>query len=305
MTEDHVGAPLHSSRGYLFVALAACLWGTLGFLFRVLHDQFFLNSLTVAFLRATMAFTALFLFALVTRRQALRISPRDIPFYALFGLCAVSAFYFLYIQAVVTTSVTTAVVLLYTAPAFVSVMAWRFWHEPMNARKMTAIAVTFIGCALIARVYDTSVLQLNVVGLFLGLGAGFTYALYTIFSKFALAQHESLTTLIYALFFGAIFLVPFQSAENLALVIQRPMAWLVLLLLALGPTVGAYALYNAGLTRVPASNASLMATLEPVMASVLAYLVLGERLEIAQIIGGVLVVIAAVWVRTRLQAKPA
>ncbi len=288
-------APTNSTRGYLFVALAACLWSTLGLYFRVLHDYFGMSALTVAFLRASVATVILLAIALQTRRDALKISFHDLFFFALYGFCGVAAFYFFYIQAVIQTSVTTAVVLLYTAPAFVSLMAWRIWNEAVTARKASAIALAFIGCAMIARMYDVSGLQLNAMGVVLGLGAGFTYALYTIFSKFALARHSSMNALIYALLFGSLFLAPLQSGENFAVLVQQPLVWIFVFGLAIGPTLGSLALYNAGLARVPASNASLVATLEPVIASILAFFVLGERLEIAQMIGGVMVVGAAVW----------
>ncbi len=291
--------PEQTSRGYLFVALAACLWSTLGLFFRILHDQFGLSAISVAFLRAAVATIVLLFFALATQRNALKFARREILFFALYGLCGVAAFYFFYIQAVIQTSVTTAVVLLYTAPTFVSLMAWHFWNEAMTARKSAAIVLAFIGCALIARAYDFASLQLNTIGLLLGLGAGFTYALYTIFSKFALAKHSSLNALVYALLFGSLFLAPLQFGENLAVLIQQPLAWVFVLGMAIGPTLGALALYNAGLARVPASNASLVATLEPVIASILAFSVLGERLEIAQMAGGVMVVGAAVWINSR------
>jgi drug/metabolite transporter (DMT)-like permease len=285
--------PDHAARGYLFVVLAACLWGTLGLFFRVLHDQFGLSPLSIAFLRASLATILLVGFASASHRDALEISLRDIPFFAFYGLCGVAAFYFLYIQAVIQTNVTTAVVLLYTAPTFVSLMAWRFWNEAMNARKVIAIVAAFAGCALIARAYDFSNLQLNAIGLLLGLGAGFTYALYTIFSKFACQAFVAERA--HPTLFGSLFLAPLQLGENLAVLVQQPTVWIFVLGLAIGPTLGSLALYNAGLTRVPASNASLVATIEPVIASVLAFTVLGERLEIAQIIGGAIVVGAAVW----------
>jgi drug/metabolite transporter (DMT)-like permease len=101
--------------GYFLVALAACLWGTLGLFFRVLHDDFQLSSLSIAFLRAAVAAALLLSVMLATRRRLLRISRRAAAFYLLYGLVGVAAFYFFYVQAVIQTSVTTAVVLLYTA----------------------------------------------------------------------------------------------------------------------------------------------------------------------------------------------
>ncbi len=284
-----------SFKGYLFVALAASLWGSLGIFFRILHDNFGLSALSVAFLRASIAAVVLLVAIAITGRELLRIPLRAIAFFVAFGFCGVAAFYLFYTQAVIETNVTTAVVLLYTAPAFVSLIAWRAWKEPLTTRKLFAIALAFIGCALIARAYDVASLRLNALGLAFGLGAGFTYALYTVFSKFALAQYSSLTTLAYALSFGALFLAPLQSFDAFSPLVEKPQSLIFLIALVLGPTLGAYMLYNAGLQRVPASNASLIATLEPVVASALAFLFLAERLEWLQIVGGLLVGAGAAW----------
>ncbi len=284
-----------STRGYLFVAAAAGLWGTLGLLFRALHDLYGLSALTIAFLRAGVAFTILIIFLAITRPALLRVPRRALPFFALYGFCGVTAFYFSYPQAVIQTSVTTAAVLLYTAPAFVTLIAWRVWGEPLGARKLVALTLAFVGCALVARAYEPAQLSLNGVGLAFGLAAGFTYALYTVFSKSALERFESWTALTYALFFGVLFLLPLQTLDGFAPLVQLPGAWIFLLALAVGPTLGSLALYNAGLSRVPASNASLVATIEPVVASVLAFSFLGERLEFLQLVGGALVIAGAVW----------
>ncbi|MGE5262858.1 MAG: DMT family transporter [Acidobacteriota bacterium] len=289
-----------STTGYVLVALAACLWGTLGLFFRVLHDDFRLSSLSIAFLRAAVAAALLLSVMLVTRRRLLRISRRAAAFYLLYGLVGVAAFYFFYVQAVIQTSVTTAVVLLYTAPAFVSLIAWRVWGEAMTARKLAALALAFAGCALVARAYDLTELRLNLLGLTFGLGAGLTYALYTAFSKFVLARHSGWTALTYALVVGALFLAPLQSTDSLMPLALHPIGWIVVIGLAVGPTLGSLTLYNAGLQRVPASNASLVATLEPVVASGLAFAFLGEHLELWQLIGGGMVVAGALLVNYRL-----
>ncbi len=283
-----------SSRGYLFVTAAAILWGTLGLLFTALHDEG-LSALTIAFLRAGIAFTILFAILAINRPQLLRVPPRALPFFALYGFCGVAVFYVSYTQAVILTTVTTAVVLLYTAPAFVTLIAWRVWGEPLGTRKVIALTLAFVGCALVARAYDPAQLSLNLIGLAFGLTAGLTYALYTVFSKSALERFSPWTALTYALFFGALFLIPLQTPGGFAPLARQPGAWIFLLALALGPTLGSLALYNAGLLRVPASNASVIATIEPVVASALAFLFLGERLELLQMVGGAMVIAGAVW----------
>jgi len=284
-----------TARGYFFVVLAACLWAFLGLLFRRLHDHYGLSALTIAFLRAGVSFAILFCLLALVRRDLLRLTRRSVTLFMLYGLVGIAAFYFVYIQATITTSVTTAVVLLYTAPAFVALIAWRVWGEPLSARKTTAVGFAFIGCALVARAYDPTQLSLNWVGVLFGVGAGFTYALFTVFSKSGLRRFSLWTLLVYELCFGALFLLPFQNASELAILGQRPDVWIFVLALALGPTLGAIAAFSLGLRVLPASNVSIVATIEPVVASALAFIVLGERLEGLQIVGGMLVLGAALW----------
>ena len=280
----------HSARGYLFVVLAACLWSTIGLFMRALHDGFGFPALTLAFLRAGVAFVIAFVFLALTRRELLRLTRRSILLLMLYGAIGIGAFYFVYAQAIIATSVTTAVVLLYTAPAFVALMAWRAWREPLNRRKIIAIGLAFVGCALVARAYDPSQLSLNSIGILFGLGAGFTYALFTVLSKAGLKQFSPWTLMTYELGFGALFLLPFLNPTSFLPLTQPSMAWLYILGLALGPTIGAIAAFNLGLRNLPASNVSIVATIEPVMASALAFILLGEQLELGQIIGGAMVI---------------
>ncbi len=285
---------IRSARGYVFVVVAASVWGTLGLFFRALHDGYGLSALTIAFGRASVAGVILVAALAATRRRWLRVPMRALIFFAAYGFFGVAAFYVAYTQAIIQTSVTTAVMLLYTAPAFVTLIAWRVWCEPLTARKLVALALAFGGCALVARAYDPAQLRLNGVGVLFGLGAGLMYALYTIFSKFALARYSLGTALAYALGFGVLFLAPLQTRDAFAPLTREPGAWVLLLGLALGPTLGSLLLYTAGLRFVPASDASLVATIEPVVASALAFLILGERLEPLQILGGAMVLGGAV-----------
>jgi drug/metabolite transporter (DMT)-like permease len=262
---------------------------------RGLHDTFGFSALTLAFLRAGISFTIVFLILLFVRRDLLRLTRQSLVRLGLYGLIGIAIFYFVYAQAIITTTVTTAVVLLYTAPAFVALMAWRAWGESLDTRKLIAIGLAFAGCALVARAYDPSQLSLNWLGIVFGLGAGFTYALFTVFSKAGMRQFSTWTLMTYELLFGALFLLPLQNMNELAILGKQPAAWLLLLGLAFGPTLGAITSFNLGLRDLPASNASILATLEPVVASVLAFIMLGERLEPLQILGGGMVIAGAVW----------
>ncbi len=275
-------------RGYALVAGAAVLWGTLGIFFKAIIG-WGLTPLALAFFRAGLSFLFLTAALALTRPAALRIARRDLPFFAAFGIISIGIFYTVYATAVDLTTMATGAVLLYTAPAFVTLFAWRLYGEPLDRRKLAALAMTFAGSALVARAYDLGQLRLNAPGVLFGLAAGLTYALYSIFGKRALQTYQPVTVVTYALGFGALCLLPFQSARSLAPAAAPSPLWLWLVVLALVPTVGSFSLYTAGLHHIQASIASIVAMLEPVTAAALSFLVLHERFTPTQALGGVLI----------------
>jgi DME family drug/metabolite transporter len=284
----------HRACGYAFVLVAATLWATLGIIFKALIHDYGLSRITIAFFRASLS--AVIIFATLAFRQprSLRIAWRDVPFFLAFGLFGIAAFYVVYVTAIDLAGMSVAAVLLYTAPAWVAMISAIFLGEPLTKRKTLAVALAMIGCALVARVYDLHGLQLNGLGILAGLGAGLGYALYSVFNKAGLRHHAGWTVLAYGLLFGIVFLTPLQSPKLIFNALQQPGAVLWLMALALGPTLGSGLAFNAGLRYVPVSSASVVATLEPVIASLLAFAVLGERLDPGQLLGGALILVAVI-----------
>jgi drug/metabolite transporter (DMT)-like permease len=274
------------------VAGAALLWGTLGIFFKHILGTYGLSPLDLAFWRAGLAFVFLLAGLGVTQPTLLRLRRRDLPFFALFGLISVAIFYAVYITAVDLTTVATGAVLLYTAPAWVTLLAWRLYGEARTGRKVVALVLAFAGCGLVARAYDPGQLRFNWIGILCGLAAGLTYALYSIFGKHALRRYGPWTIVTYTMGFGAAFLILTQSPASLRVVITASSLWVWLVALALGPTVGAFGLYTLGLRRIPASVASIVATLEPVTAAVLSFILLGERFEPWQALGGSFILVS-------------
>lgn len=294
--------PDHRARGYALVLLAAALWATLGVIFKQLLDTYRFPQITISFLRALLG-GGLVLAALAARRPTeLRLTWREAPFFLSFGLLGVAAFFAVYVMAVDLAGVTVAVILLYTAPAWVAVLSALVLGEQLNAPKLACVGLAIAGCALIARIYRLDLRSIgSVAGIASGLASGLTYALYSLFIKAGVRRHSMWTVLGYGYIIGAIFLLPLQPLDGLSALAQ-PGAWLWLALLIGGPTCGAGAAFAAGVRYVPVSNASIIATLEPLIAAVLAYLVVGERLEPLQMFGGGLVLMAVIWLARSQQA---
>jgi drug/metabolite transporter (DMT)-like permease len=206
-----------------------------------------------------------------------------------------------YFAAIELATVATAAVLLYTAPAWVVVLARVMFHEPITRMKAAAVALACVGCALVIGLAGPGAgaastgpaMRLGAAGLLAGLGAGLTYALYSIFGKTALRRHSALTTVVYSLAFGALFLIVANGG------LPRPPAASLasLAYVTLFPTAAAYLLYIGGLQWVEAGRASVVATLEPVVAAVAGGFVLHEPFGTLQWIGAALVISGVVLVQ--------
>jgi len=295
-----------STKGYLLAAAAAGLWATLGPLGKFLYG-YGADPLTVVTIRATIAFGTLALILAVVDRRLLRLERRDIPFFALYGLVGVALNYASYFYALRWTTVTTAVILLYTYPALVTLSSALFLDEPLSGAKGLALLLTFAGCFLGVQGYNLDALRLNLYGILFGLGAGASAAAYSLFGKKAVQRYPSWTTVCYAFGFGALFLVILLAlvrSSGAVFAVRYPgPAWAAILALAWFPTLLAYALFITAMKYIEASKASITATLEPVAASVLAYLFLGEVMAWPQWLGVVLVLVGVVGLRLRAPGK--
>ncbi len=270
--------------GYLLATMAAILWATLGILGKFLYG-YNADPLTIVTIRAVIAFATLALILAIANRHLLCIGRQDIPFFALYGLVGVTCNYAFYFYALNLTSVTTAVILLYTYPALVALLATLLLKERLNWIKGLVLILTFAGCFAVAQGYDPTALKLNLKGVLFGLGAGVTAAIYSLFGKKALQRYNSWTTVCYAFGFGALFLLVLRPPQVILSTGYPWQAWIAILSLAWFPTLLAYALFMASMKYIEASKASITATLEPVVASLLAYVVLGELIEWPQLIG--------------------
>lgn len=281
--------------GHILAAAAASLWGTLG-IFGAWLYRYDLGPLTVITVRVALAFAALAAGLALLRPHLLVIKARDIPFFAVYGLVGVTLYFGLYFYAISVTTVTTIVVLLYTVPALVSVLAALFLRERLTPAKMAALALAFAGGVLLTGAYDLRTISLNAAGVLSGLGAALAGAVYYILSKRARARYSPWTMFVYGLGFGLLFLL--AARPDFSGVAHLPAAaWMLFGLLVLLPTLLAYPLYLGALGHIEASVASITCAVEPVVGAALAYALLGERLAAPQVVGGALVMTGVLFVQ--------
>lgn len=284
--------------GYLYIVLAAACWALIGPVSRLAFVEG-VAPLEVAFWRAALG-GVLFGAHVVVRRPP-RVARADLPAMALFGLLGVALFYGAYLLAVEEGGAALAAVLLYTAPAWVALMSALWLAEPMTARKLTAVGLTVAGVAGIA-LGGGGAMRVTVGAVAWGLVAGWCYALYYPFGKRYFARYAPAAVYALALPVGALALLPF-----VAFVTKTAVAWAALGWLSVCSTYLAYLFYALGLQRLEATRASIVATLEPVIAAGFAYLWWDERFGLWGYLGAVLIltgVLLSVAAPRRLLSRP-
>lgn len=263
----------------LLVLAAGSLWGLMGLLVRSLNEAG-LSSMEICFVRAVVTFVCMLAGLLLFDRKALKIRLRDIWCFVGTGAFSVSFFNFCYFKTIILTSLSVAAVLLYTAPAFVMLMSAVLFKERFTWQKLLALLAAFVGCAFVSGIAGGAG-ALSFQGILYGLGAGFGYALYSIFGRYALERnYSSITISFYTFLFAAVSSAFFVDGGKVFLTVGSSLqlgsrtVFLVLLV-----TLLPYLSYTRGLKGMENGTASVLASIEPVVATMVGIMVYKESLN--------------------------
>jgi drug/metabolite transporter (DMT)-like permease len=282
------------TRGIALVILATVFWSTSGIFINLITQKSGVSAVNLAFWRDFGTFCTLLIGIAIFDSSLFRIKRRDLPWLFAMGV-SVGAFHTLWNLAVVMVGASIGTVIQSDSPIFVTVMAWIFFKEPLTKRKFAAIALSIVGTVLISGLHGLGTLQVSGYGLFIALASAIMYGLMSLFGKKLVGSYSPWTVLLYTFGIGALVLLPLQFQNNL----PWPFSPDVLLLfvgLVLITTVSGFALYTTALKTLQASIASITNTSEVAFAAILAYFILGERLDGWQILGALLVVAGVVLV---------
>lgn len=263
---------------------AALLWGILGPFSKLAFSEG-VPPMEVAFWRAMLGWIFFGVHAAATR--SMRLNLRDIPMVVLFALIGITIFYGSYQLAIRGGGAALASVLLYTAPAWVTLIARFAFRESLTRPKLLALALTLIGVICVAG--GGGSIQITGSALFFGLTAGLSYSIYYIFGKYFSTRYSSPNLFFYLLPIGAVTLLPWVEFTT-----KSPTAWGALFCIAALCTYGAYYCYYIGVKYLEASRAAIAATLEPVVAAVVAFFWWGESFGVTGYAGSVLILAAVI-----------
>lgn len=279
-------APAALRRGTIAILLAVLCWGLLGVMSRVAMADG-TPPLTVAFWRAAIAAALFTVHAAVTRAEPLHRADR--PAALFLGVAGVAVLYFAYLNAIEQGGVALSSILMYSAPIWVAIGGRVWFQERVSARATAALTLTLVGVAIVALSSGTGEVRWSPGAVGWGLLSGAMYALYFLVGRQLFSRNASARVMAWALGVGAATMLPFVQFHSLSRA-----AWSGVAFLAVVCTYAAYLAYAEGVKRLPSARAATIATLEPVIAVVAAYVVWGERLSplglagAATVIAGVL-----------------
>lgn len=270
-------------------AAASCAFGGSTVLSQYTLSHYHMGALEYSLGRTTIGLCFLVSAALLWRPAALRVRWEQLVALGLLGLVGVGLLQVLFASALPRTSVAVTTVLMYTAPAFVALGSWLVFRERLSAWEIVAVPVTFLGAVLVCRAYDLEALRLSLTGVLCALGAGLCYAIYTLFGKRALVGISPWAMLVYPALFSVAALLLADATRLDGLLRLPPVAWGAMALIAAMTIVLGYSLFLTALRLISATRASVVSTLELVIAPLGAALFLGEALQVPQVAGMMLV----------------
>ena len=287
--EKHTG-----KAGALLIIPAACFWGSMGIFVRRLTEYGF-SSIQIVSVRVTLAALIFCIILFFKDKSGFKIAVKDLPLFLGLGVGSVLFFAYCYFASIRIMSLSTAAILLYTSPIWIMLMSFFFFKERLTAIKILALILAFLGCVLVSGISGEGI---TFGGLMLGLGSGIGYGLYSILGTVALKRYSPFTVTTYAFVFAAVgswfickpgdMLSKFTTARSLGLLM------FFCLLTALITAVIPFLAYTLGLNRMEASKAGILATVEPVVATLIGIVCFSEKLTFLSALGIILILCAII-----------
>lgn len=263
---------------YIFVLLAAMLWGTVGTTQTFLTEG--ISSFAVAGIRSAIGGGVLLIAVILMRKISFRQWSWK---WTILAAIAIALFQSLFFTSVRFTGVAVGtVVTIGSSPVFAGIIEWVFWKVRPTLVWVIATVLAIVGCLLLfMNQGDTTI---NPIGIALALAAGFMFALYTNVSKQLMKREETLPAVAMTFTLCALFLLPLAAKDGLSWVTEGVNLWAILFM-ALAATSLAYILFLGGLKKISSSAAVTLSLAEPLTAALLGVFLVGEHLTFVAWIG--------------------
>jgi drug/metabolite transporter (DMT)-like permease len=295
--DNRAASPNPDWIGSVAVLVATACWGTSGVFISLILATEEVSVLALNFWRDLMTFLILLVGLRLLRPARLQVKRGDLIWLGMLG-ASMSVLHVVWSVAVLLNGAAVATVQQAVMPAMVAAAAWLIWGEPLTGRKVLAIILTFAGTVFVSGLGVLGQAHLTLSGFLVGLGLPTLYAGWNLFMKRVRTANNLFATLTYSFGFGTLVLLPLQfftpQPHSLS-----PTVLLYFMGLILVATVAGFTIYTFAVGRLQASVATILAMAEIPVVAVYAFIFLGERLSIDQILGAVLVTVGVLMLSLR------
>jgi len=280
-------------RGFILIVIAGILWGTSSIFVHYLSQMGF-SSLQMTFFRSLVAFLSMGIYLFIKDKSLFRVSLKELLLFALSGFSFFGTAS-LYYTGMIATSVSTAVVLMYSSPVLVMIYSVIFFKEKLSKMKVISIAAMLLGCCLVSGIIGG--LKFNVWGLLAGFLAGVCYSAYNIFTKIQMKNESNpMSSTLYCFLFASI--AAFFACEPMQLpeLISANLIKTLPLIIGIGICTGIlpYFFYTVSLKDLEVGTASALGIIEPMSATIFSVVLFGEPLSFLSVCGIVLIIGAVI-----------
>lgn len=306
-------------RGYGLTVLAAACWATGGLtakwmftartdvpeVWRVHPLGISVDPSVLSGGRALAAFVLLLSYLALTQPSALKVKAKDVWFLAAFGVIGMAGVHFTYFKTISLTNVATAILLEYLAPVIVLMVSVLFMGQRLTWTLPAGVLLSVLGCALVVGAAGGGGLQVSRAGIAWGLASALFFATYSLMGTFAAGRFKPWTLLVWGLAFAALFWLVVLGPAKVIGVFATPATALAVIYVAVMSTIVPFGAFLVALHHIQPTQATVTATLEPVLAGLAAFALFGESLTVTQLLGATLVIVAIIVVQSHGGPEPA
>ncbi len=287
--------------GELLVVLSAFFFATTGVMAKLIIAGG-ISPIRLTQIRTTGVFVALLIFVLITNRESLRVTRKELPNLVLMGIIGIAGVQAFYFFAVTRMPVSITLVIEFTAPIWIALFIRFFRKQIVKPMMWWGIGSALAGLLLVTEIW--SGLKLDGIGVLAAFIDALCLAYYFLRLESTVKTRNGLSLLVYVFGFAALTLAIVQPiwsfpkeifSTQLSLEELSPgnfiSGWQLITILIVFGSIIPYLFITYGVKRIPASQASVIAMLEPVIAGGVAWLVLSEALTPLQILGGATVLV--------------
>ena len=276
---------------FIYIILAGIFWGTSGIFVHYLTPYGFTSPQMTA-IRSTVSAISVGIFLLIKDKTAFKLTIRELLLFIGSGisLFGTATCYYFSMQA---TSISTAVVLMYTAPVLVTVYSVAFLGEKLTRLKLTSVIFVVVGCGLVSGIIGG--LRFDLFGILIGMLSGISYTAYNVLTKIQMQKGcMPVSATFYTFLFAAITSIAVSSPANIFKNAAQQPAVTIPLMIAIGlaTCVTPYVLYTVAMKHLPAGTASALGVVEPMAATVFSIVLFHENLTVPSLAGMMLILLA-------------